>query len=243
MIIVSILLMILLFIISLFSFYGWDYYMKITHKPMLKSKFVRLFVIHYGRQSENEIRNNNSSVQLPCEENLYSVSKTVLGLEIGNLIYAIAVFVLCGLYLTRDSDEILISALILLAIYLIGIIVSIIICIVKTKKTERLEWGKKYEVLRQMEFRNEMTLSEAEACIFEGKRVCFNLYGLDFLMDIYPRDNNKIELLSLTHQRILTVSKDLKEILNAISINQQSLNALWKYLKIKIKDSTCQAGV
>ena len=210
--------------------------MKLTNKPVIKGKFIRFCFIHCGSYSENHIAKNGGKLQLPSEENLYSISKTVLGLEIGNLIYIIAVAVVEGIYIVQGQNNATLryTAFILFCVYSLVTIFSTVFCMVKTSKVEKLQWESKYNALIETGIKNEMSFSQAEEYLWDEKTLRFHLYDLDMAIAL-EKQSSKIQILDVTHNRYLTLGENLQQ-LNSITVNGKSLSALWCYLDISVEE-------
>lgn len=217
------------------SFHKWDYYMKRMNKPLFRGKIVRYCFIHYGTYFENDIRKDNQPLQLPAKENEYAIAKTALGFQIGNIVYFLIGIVFSILYIVGENTVVLFCTSGIAILYLIAALCSYMICAFKTEKVNRLIWEEKYNRLVQCGSKNNISLAEAQSAIIKGAEVSFSLYGLDFGLTLYqPKKGNEsseqIQLLDFTHQRVLTVHKNLDEILTSISVNGKSLKSLWNYL-------------
>lgn len=217
------------------SFRAWDYYMKRMNKPLFRGKIVRYCFIHYGTYFENDIRKDNQPLQLPAKGNEYAISKTALGLQIGNIVYFLIGIVFGILYIVHENTVVLFCTLGIAIIYFIVALMSYIMCTLKIKKVNRLIWEEKYNHLIQCGNKNNISIAEAQLAIIKGADVSFSLYGLDFGLTLYqPKKGNEsseqIQLVDFTHQKILMVHKNLDEILTRISVNGKSLKSLWKYL-------------
>lgn len=209
--------------------------MKRMNKPLLRGKIVRYCFIHYGTYFENDIKKDDQPLQLPAKGNEYAISKTALGLQIGNIVYFLIGIVFSILYIVHGNKVVLFCTLGIAIIYFIVALMSYIMCALKINKANRLIWEEKYHHLVECGNKNNISLAEVQLAIIKGADVSFSLYGLDFGLTLYrPQKGNQsseqIQLVDFTHQKILMVHKNSDEILTRISVNGKSLKSLWNYL-------------
>ena len=235
--------MIILYFFSLLSWICWDSYMKLKNKPLVENKLVRFMFVHCGSYNDNEIRVGVGRLQLPDVKNRDSISKTIMMAQISCFIYAVIVIVLDAVCLATKNNTFYCVTVPLFSIYFIFTVVMLILGGKKYVKEYKQQSIKKYEVLVKLGQKNSFSVEDVADYLQNGYKINFELYGLLFEFSIYKEDKDKgkiLQLLDLTHGRILNVNKDLNEIVDNTFINDRSIKDLWIYLDMSVSDGVNQ---
>lgn len=229
---------IIIFIFSLLCWSRLDSWAKLTNKPVIQGKFVRFLFVHCGSYNENEIIVNGGRVSIPSKQNLYSISKFVMTGQIISFIYFAIVIALDAICLVTENNILYWFSIPLACIYLLFAIILFIIGGKKQTEIIEQQCAEKFIALSTQGFKNTITIKDAINFVKQGRRLSFNLYGISFEFSIYKKDDKKgdlLQLVDLSHMKILLVNRDFATLTTDVQINLKSLSSLWPYLAVEVK--------
>lgn len=223
----AIIIVVISFFFTLFSWGTWDAYMKLLGKPTIEKKAIRFLFVHRGRYWMNEIKVNNSIISLPSKEDLYSISRGVFIAEIISLVYVILIVLLECFGILCNIEVASIIAIVLACIYAVFAIVLFFVGNRQLSKVEEYQWREKYQILVEDGISNKVSYAEAEQLLWQGKSIKFNLYSISFVIQ---SSEKKLQLINQTHMKIIFAGKDFIDLLKRVEVNGKSLYDLWNYL-------------